>query len=40
MESQELRPSIGYKHARYGDGVYLTDLNSPDFTREIAGTVL
>ena len=33
MESQELHSSVGYKHARYGDGVYLTDLNSSNFTR-------
>lgn len=32
MESQEINPSIGIKHARYGDGVYLTDLNSKELT--------
>ena len=29
LESQEFRPSIGYKNARHGDGQYFTDM-SPD----------
>ena len=32
MESKQLLPSVGIKHARYGDGQYFTDLNSIDYT--------
>ena len=32
IESGEIRPSIGYKHARYGDGQYFTDLLPSDYT--------
>ena len=32
MESGELLPSTGPVHARFGDGQYLTDINSLDFT--------
>ena len=32
METKQLLPSTGDVHARFGDGQYLTDLNSLDYT--------
>lgn len=32
MESKELNPSIGIKHARYGNGQYFTDLDPSQYT--------
>lgn len=32
METKQLLPSTGDIHARFGDGQYLTDLNSLDYT--------
>lgn len=32
MESKELKPSVGIKHARYGNGQYFTDLDPSQYT--------
>ena len=32
MKTKELKPSVGFKHARYGNGQYFTDLEPANFT--------